>query len=86
MQPVRKFDQTLSKLADKEHFLFSLSDLRGINPQQTKGAFKVMIIRAVQNGLLNSSASAEGSIFTQGFLLNQVLLYLSAAKLVKKVA
>jgi len=52
MPTVRKFEQVLSKLADKEHFLFSLADLRGINPQQSKEAFKVMISRAVKKDLL----------------------------------
>jgi len=80
MQPVRKFDQTLSKLADKEHFLFSLSDLRGINPQQPRGAFKVMISRAVKNGLLKRVCRGiylyPGVSFESG-----MILYHSAAKL-----
>ncbi|MBC2705897.1 type IV toxin-antitoxin system AbiEi family antitoxin domain-containing protein [Desulfobacula sp.] len=52
MQTIRQLDLILSELADKEHFMFSLGDLRGINPDQTKGAFRVLISRAVKNGLL----------------------------------
>ena len=80
MQAIKRFNQTLSKLADKDHFLFSLSDLRGINPQQTKGAFKVMISRAVKNGLLKRICRGiylyPGVSFESG-----MILYHCAAKI-----
>ncbi|WP_299984022.1 type IV toxin-antitoxin system AbiEi family antitoxin domain-containing protein [Desulfobacula sp.] len=52
MQAIRQLKHVISNLADDEHFLFSTGDLRGINPGQTKEAFKVLLSRAVKNGLL----------------------------------
>lgn len=52
MHAIKQFKNIISELADEEHFMFSLGDLRGINPGQTKGAFKVLISRAAKNGLL----------------------------------
>lgn len=52
MQPIRQLHLILTKLASEEHYLFALSDLRNVVPKQTHGAFKVMISRAVKNGLL----------------------------------
>ncbi len=52
MQPVKQLNHIITELADEEHYLFSLSDLRGAIPGQTRGAFKALISRAVKAGLL----------------------------------
>ena len=52
MQPIKQLEQVLSNLADAEHFLFSLSDLRAIIPGQSLAAFKALIGRAGKNALL----------------------------------
>ena len=44
--------RTLNDLADKDRCLFTLSDLRGILPNSTDGAFKTMLCRAVKNDVL----------------------------------
>jgi predicted transcriptional regulator of viral defense system len=80
MQAVRKFNKTLSNLVDKGHLLFSLADLRGINPQQTKGAFKVMISRAVKNGLIKRICRGV-YLYSRGSFESGMILYHSAAKL-----
>ena len=51
-QPVTRMIRTLNDLADKDRCLFTLSDLRGILPDPTDGAFKTMLCRAVKNGVL----------------------------------
>lgn len=52
MQPIKQLHHILSELADKDHYLFTLSDLRGASPEQTHGTFKALLSRAVKNGLL----------------------------------
>ena len=52
MQPIKQLHHIISKLANKEHYLFSLNDLRGASPEQTQGAFKTLISRAVKDGFL----------------------------------
>ena len=51
-RPVTRIIRTLNDLADKDRCLFMLSDLRGILPNSTDGAFKTMLCRAVKNGVL----------------------------------
>lgn len=51
-QSVTRIIRTLNDLADKDRCLFTLSDLRGILPDLTDGAFKTMLCRAVQKGVL----------------------------------
>ncbi len=52
MQPIKQLNHIISELADADHYLFSLSDLRGATAEQTSGAFKALISRAVRDGLL----------------------------------
>ena len=51
-QPVRQLARIIEQLATDEHYLFSLSDLRAALPDHTAGAFKTLISRAEQSGLL----------------------------------
>lgn len=52
MQPIQRLAQTLGRLADTEHNLFSLHDLSAILPELSHEAFKTLIGRAAQKGLL----------------------------------
>ena len=52
MQPIKKLAKILAVLADDEHYLFSLTDLKGAMPEQSQGGFKALICRGVKDGLL----------------------------------
>lgn len=52
MQPVKLLARVLSEMADSEHYLFTLDDLQGVLPDQSRGAFKAMVSRAERDGLL----------------------------------
>jgi len=52
MQPIKLLQRTLARLADKEHCLFSLNDLRAIIPGQKQSTFKTLISRAQKAGVL----------------------------------
>ena len=52
-QPSRILAHILEELADSEHYLFALSDLRGALPAMNDGAFKTMLSRAEKRGLLH---------------------------------
>lgn len=49
---MKQISNTLGDLAGKEHFVFSLSDLSGLLPDQSPAALKAVMGRAVKNGLL----------------------------------
>ena len=52
MQPIKQLAQVLASLADDEHYLFSLTDLRGALPLQSFGAFRAVVSRAEKDGVL----------------------------------
>lgn len=52
MQPIKQLTKILSELADNEHYLFSLADLKGAMPEQSQGGFKALICRGERDGLL----------------------------------
>lgn len=52
MQPLKSLIQSLAKLADSEHYLFALDDLRALFPDLSDGALKTLISRAVSAGAL----------------------------------
>lgn len=52
MQPIKHLTDLLRRFATKECYLFSLYDLRSAFPEQSQGAFKVMISRAEKAGLI----------------------------------
>jgi len=51
-QPSRKLAGILGELADPEHYLFTLDDLRGALPELSPGALKTLLSRCRKNGLL----------------------------------
>ena len=52
MQPIRQLSRVLASLADDEHYLFSLTDLRCALPTHSFGAFRAVISRAEKEGTL----------------------------------
>lgn len=52
MQPIKQLTQALVSLADDEHYLFSLSDLRSVLPMHSLGAFRAVVSRAEKEGVL----------------------------------
>ncbi len=51
-QPIKELTRILERLAGKEHYLFSLEDMRSALPEASSGAFRVLISRADKSGLL----------------------------------
>jgi len=52
MQSVRVFAESLARLADGEHYLFSLRDLHALLPESSYDAFKTLVSRASRTGSL----------------------------------
>ena len=52
MQPIKYLAHVLEGVADDEHYLFTLADLRGTFPAYTAGAFRALVSRAEKAGLL----------------------------------
>ncbi len=52
MQPLAELRSTLQRLADEEHYLFSASDVRALFPGQSYDAFRRLLSRAVDAGVL----------------------------------
>jgi hypothetical protein len=52
MQPIKHLGQWLSENANNKHYLFTLHDLRALCPERADSAFKTLLSRAVDSGLL----------------------------------
>ena len=52
MQPLKYLTEVLNDLSGREHYLFTLTDLRAILPMHSDGAFKTLLSRASRSGLL----------------------------------
>ena len=52
MQPLATLRGALQRLADGEHYLFSASDLRALFPRQSYDAFRRLLSRAADAGIL----------------------------------
>jgi len=52
MQPIKELTQLLERLASAENYLFALDDLRCALPDTSSGAFKALLSRAQQTGVL----------------------------------
>jgi predicted transcriptional regulator of viral defense system len=59
MQPIKQLAKILAELADDEHYLFSLADLKGAMPEQSQGGFKALVSRGVKDGLLKRICRGE---------------------------
>ena len=79
-QHVTSMIKTLNDLADKDRCLFTLSDLRGILPETTDGAFKTMLCRAVKNGVLQRFCRGL-YLYSQPDCEQGLLLFHAAARL-----
>jgi hypothetical protein len=52
MQPIKQLMRGLAVLADADHCLFTLTDLRALLPALSEAAFKTLLSRAVSDGQL----------------------------------
>lgn len=52
MQSIKRLDGILAELADRDHYLFMLSDLRPALPHLSMTALKALVSRAEHSGLL----------------------------------
>lgn len=52
MTLIRSFERDLSKLADSEHYLFTLRDLAGLMPSRSEAALKAVVGRLAADGVL----------------------------------
>ncbi|MFT3741691.1 MAG: type IV toxin-antitoxin system AbiEi family antitoxin domain-containing protein [Gammaproteobacteria bacterium] len=50
MQPIKRLTNALEVLADVEHYLFTLNDLRALLPHSSISAFKTLLSRGVKEG------------------------------------
>ena len=80
MQVLKKLRNILDSLSDREHYLFAVSDFYSVFPNHSYAALKVVLSRAVKDGLLMRVC--------RGIYLNPrveyprgLLLYHTAAKL-----
>jgi hypothetical protein len=80
MQPIKQLTQVLASLADDEHYLFSLTDLRCVLPTHSFGAFRAVVSRAEKDGVLRRVCRGlylyPGVNYERG-----LVLYHAAAKL-----
>lgn len=80
MQSSKQLARTLGKLADQEHFLFSLGDLSSLFPALSSEAFNALIGRAVKNDLLERVCRGIYLYPVKGYP-SGLLLYKIAARL-----
>jgi hypothetical protein len=52
MQPIKRMAQILDELSDRDHYLFSLSDLHSILPYHNLKAFRALLARLTKSGVL----------------------------------
>ncbi len=50
MQPIKQMANALERLANSEHYLFTLHDLRALLPSSSTSAFKTLLSRGVKEG------------------------------------
>ncbi len=81
MQPIKKLTTSLGLLVNKDHFLFSLSDLSGLFPELSMAALKALIGRAVKNDLLQRVCRGIYICPQREYLQQGLLLYKVAARL-----
>lgn len=80
MQPVRRLMQTLAKLANAEHCLFTPNDLRALLPDLSGAAFKTLLSRAAQQGQL-ARVCRGLYLYTPAAPPSGLLLFHAAARL-----
>jgi len=52
MQPLKHLALVLDGLADEAHYLFTLTDIKGVFPEHSPGALRALVSRAEREGLL----------------------------------
>lgn len=80
MQPLRKFTAGIEKLADPDHYLFSLRDLSALLPELSLAAFKAVLGRGEKNGLLQRVCRGL-YVYPKVAFPRDLVLYHAAARL-----
>jgi len=55
MQPLKELELGLRAIASQEVYIFSIADLASLVPQVERPAFKMVLSRAVRNGMLENA-------------------------------
>lgn len=80
MQPLKQLSRILDGLADEDHALYSLADLRATLPGLRSGAFRSLITRAEKDGLLRRVCRGL-YLYPRAGNTGGLLLYHAAARL-----
>lgn len=80
MQQIKLLAKILAGLADEEHYLFSLADLKGAMPEQSPSGFKALVCRGVNDGLLKR-VSRGIYLYPAVEFASGLVLYHAAARL-----
>jgi hypothetical protein len=80
MQSMQKLKSNLEKLADPEHYLFSVDDFSALFPQKMQSALLVLLGRAVKNGFLEKVCRGY-YIYNKTAYPKDLLLFHLAARL-----
>ena len=80
VQPVKQFARTLATLADSDHCLFSLNDLRSVVSGQSREAFTAMVSRARREGLLERVCRGI-YLYPPAYVSDGLILFHTARKL-----
>ena len=80
MQSIQKLINDLKKLADSEHYLFSISDFSVLFPQKSQTALMVLLGRAVKNGCLERVCRGY-YVYPKSSYPKDLLLFRLAARL-----
>ena len=80
MTLTRSIERDLSKLADPEHYLFTLRDLSGLVPGRSEGALKALVGRLTADGVLDRLCRGL-YLYPAVHFPSDLILYHAAARL-----
>ena len=76
MQPLRSLESLLRKIASPDVYLFSLADLEALVPEVGHQAFKMVVTRAVKQGILHRACQGiylfDGVAYKRGLELYHI--------------
>ena len=80
MQSLERLKSSLEKLADPQHYLFSVSDFSALFPEKSQAALIVLLGRAVKNGSLERVCRGY-YIYQKAAYPKELILFQLAARL-----
>ncbi|MDR2965695.1 MAG: hypothetical protein LBU88_07960 [Treponema sp.] len=75
---MQKLMSNLEKLADPQHYLFSVSDFSALFPNKTQAALLVLLGRAVKNGFLEKVCRGYYIFYKTAYPKDLLLFHLAA--------